>query len=772
MAQSARTNSSREVALARRRAMSAGGKAGIPQSQKQATRSAPASSPASAPPPAPRAAASRALTAAGSSSSSTARAAALARRKAMSTRGKQAVSSADRVRTLENVAKSTAAAPAPRQNKGDCGCGCGGNGDCGDKGRSEQAAAEAPRRAHSGAGSSRASRVRAARKPAIVQSPAKAASLARRKAQSTRGKAGISPSGMSEAQTARASNPQLSGRELARALRDQRSRRGGAGQKKSAPCGRQRKKPAAGAAQDAPWKVGASMTSHEQTVTGTMVGRDTAVTGNEQSTCRTITGTEYMGADMFREFCQAEPPKAQRRSGVSATSRGNAVTGNEVGRSEKVTGDEPGTCKNVTGSEYLAAGQAEAFCGTRPQPTPVRQTRAETRKGKVVTGDNVGTSSKVTGGEAGADRQLTGTQYMQLGDRGKVPPKVGASGTLRGGTVTGTMVGRGAKTTGDEPGACRNVTGDDYVGRDQYQDFCEAAPPKATDRKVGVSNTLAGEAVTGTMTGRSERVTGDEPGTCKVITGTPYAGGEQYAGYCEAPAQSMAQARLAQGKRNFGSVMTGQQPGVGGNMTGAEKGACETVSGTPYVGTDQAAEVCPATAAEPGAPDFPQPIGGAPWTQFSVEPPAHASDRIASSPAVTGSQYEHGQITGPFGMASGKVTGTEQARFGHRPAPADEVPPALKEHADGRIKSRITGEGQDAGAKITGDDWERGDRVTGTEGHSATVRNQSRRGAPMTAMGARANPPAEAPAPVSRVTGSSGNTETGSLITYSGGARG
>jgi hypothetical protein len=30
----------------------------------------------------------------------------------------------------------------------------------------------------------------------------------------------------------------------------------------------------------------------------------------------------------------------------------------------------------------------------------------------------------------------------------------------------------------------------------------------------------------------------------------------------------------------------------------------------------------------------------------------------------------------------------------------------------------------------------------------------------------------EVPAPVSRVTGSSGNTERGALITYSGGARG
>jgi hypothetical protein len=229
---------------------------------------------------------------------------------------------------------------------------------------------------------------------------------------------------------------------------------------------------------------------------------------------------------------------------------------------------------------------------------------------------------------------------------------------------------------------------------------------------------------------------------------------------------------MAPARRNFGSVMTGQQPGIDGKMTGAEKGACETVSGTPYVGSDQAAVACPATAAEPGAPDFPQPIGGAPWTDFSVEPPAHASDRIAGSSAVTGSRYEHGQITGPFGMASGKVTGTEQARFGRGPSPADDVPPVVQEHTDGRIKSRITGEGQDAGPKITGDDWERGDRVTGTEGKSSTVRNQSLRGAPIGAMGARARKPAETPTPVSRVTGSSGNTETGSLITYSGGARG
>jgi len=90
---------------------------------------------------------------------------------------------------------------------------------------------------------------------------------------------------------------------------------------------------------------------------------------------------------------------------------------------------------------------------------------------------------------------------------------------------------------------------------------------------------------------------------------------------------------------------------------------------------------------------------------------------------------------------------------------------------EGRVKSRITGEGQDAGQKITGDDWDRGDRVTGTEGSSAARRNPTRRG-PMGQMAVENKRNEELPTPVSKVTGSSGNTEQGSLITYSGGARG
>jgi hypothetical protein len=208
-------------------------------------------------------------------------------------------------------------------------------------------------------------------------------------------------------------------------------------------------------------------------------------------------------------------------------------------------------------------------------------------------------------------------------------------------------------------------------------------------------------------------------------------------------------------------------------MTGDQKGACETVSGTPYLGADQVASACPATPAEPGSPVFPQPLGDAPWGKFSIAPPAHAADSQRRSSAVTGSRYEQGNITGPFGMATGKVTGTEEKRFGSAPGAPAPVPQTRPE-VDGRVAARVTGEGMDAGPQITGDDWDRGDRVTGTEGSSATRRNPTRRGGPMSAMNFRKLEPrnAELPAPVSKVTGSSGNTDSGSLITYSGGARG
>jgi hypothetical protein len=486
-----------------------------------------------------------------------------------------------------------------------------------------------------------------------------------------------------------------------------------------------------------------------------------------------------MGADVFRSFCQTDAAPAFNRVTVTSTSTGNSVSGSSVGRSKKVTGDEPGTCKNVTGTEYVSAEQAQAYCGAKAPSAPSKISMAQTMKGKAVSGSSVGRSGKVTGDEPGSGRQLTGSQYMQPAE-GKAPAKVGGDMTLRGGSVSGTMIGRSEKVTGDEPGSCRNVTGDEYVGQGQYEGFCKASP-KPEDRKVGVSQTVAGKVVTGTMTGRSGRVTGDEPGTCKSVTGTPYAGMAEMAHFCKADDMKAAQARTAPaGDATMGKPLTGLQPSVGGVMTGDDKGVCEPVTGTPYVGADQMAGACPAVAAAPGSPDFPQSLNGdAPWTDFSVAEPAGAAQVARTMGGVTGNRYERsGHITGPFGMADGKVTGTEDARFGNKVTASGATASAAVVKAvaevDGRIKSHITGEGQDAGLKITGDDWDRGDRVTGTEGSSATRRNPTRRGA-MSAMSVErpSKRNEEVAVPVSKVTGDSGgSSEQASLITYSGGARG
>ncbi len=696
----------------------------------------------------------------------------MARRQAMSNSGRAGIQSKDRTRTVDQGGKvnaAPAAAPAAStatEEKKGCGCGCDGTrAEC----KTQMKASTSP--AVNGAAAIQKA------KQSINRSLGRAASLARREAMSSRGKSGVGKNGVTAAQTARAGNPNLNSRDLSKALREQRSKTGGAGQKKCRPCGRVRPETGAGAgvgpAQDAPWKVGASETSEGQTVTGTMVGRSESVTGDEPSTCRAVTGTEYLGADIFRDFCQTDPaPSTAKKVVVTTTSHGNPVSGNRIGRGEKVTGNEQGTCKNVTGNEYISAEQQQGYCGEFAGKSARKVSMAETMKGKAVTGNNVGRSEKVTGDEPGMGRSLTGTQYTKPSDIGNAPAKVGSSTTLRGGNVTGTTVGRREHMTGDEAGSCRNVTGDDYVGQEQFSGFCSATP-EPQDQKVGVSATNNGQNVTGTLTDRAGKVTGNEPGSCKAVTGTPYAGAEQTANFCQAEDAAMVNMRTKQGRGTPGMPMTGIQPGIGGVMTGAGKGACENLTGTPYVGADQFAEACPATAADTASPDFPQAIGGnAVGQQFSVDQPSGGAQQAIGSTGVTGNQYEQGVITGPFGMATGKVTGTEEARFGNGNVQAAEMRPVVAEEIEGRVKSRVTGEGQDAGLKITGDDWDRGNNVTGTEGASAVRRNPTMRMGAMDAMFVEQKRNEELPKPNSKVTGGSGNTEKGSLITYSGGARG
>lgn len=465
-----------------------------------------------------------------------------------------------------------------------------------------------------------------------------------------------------------------------------------------------------------------------------------------------------------------------RRQALAAHGKkGVEILNNGVSSAQMARQQNPDISSRDLARSVRAQRSTNGSTKSNPKCTPVRGMRPS-RVSDEVTGTQVAHSEKTTGDEIGLCRTVTGTDYLS-GDvfsdycqtqgkqsLAKVPSKVLSSDLLRGGRVTtASYVGRSNSITGNERGSCKNVTGTEYLGQEQFEKFCNAKPEPGA-AKVSFSKTTRGKIVSGSKPARSGQVTGDEAGTCKPVTGTPYAGAEQYEQYCEPGQAQMALARNEVRRGNAGRDITGIQPGLS-NLTGAEKGACKTVSGTAYVGADQAQAVCGAAPAQIGEPDFPKPLAGAPWGEFSVVPPSHASQQSSVASAVTGSRYEQGRISGTFSLGEGKLTGTEEARFGgsgnNAIAPAEACNPG-----------RITGEGIDTGLTITGDDWNRNERVTGTEGRSAAKRNPTRRG-PISAMPAFDQKRNEELAIAElTVTGSSGNTDKGALVTVSGGARG
>ncbi|AHF05080.1 carboxysome shell protein [Marichromatium purpuratum 984] len=476
---------------------------------------------------------------------------------------------------------------------------------------------------------------------------------------------------------------------------------------------------------------------------------------------------------------------ASGRGETSETARGLPISGTRLGRAARTTGDEAGACRTVTGTEYFGAELFQAFCGQRPEPSapmPVVSTAAGLR----VTGARVGRGERVTGDERGAGRSLTGTPYTEPGPEG-APPKVGHDTTLAQRPVTGTLVGRGARTTGDEVGACRRITGDEYLGSGHFRQHCEQVPAPEGGAKVGVTPTWGGQRLSGTQVGSAAGVTGDAAGRCETVTGSDYLGPLHYQQHC-ASAALTAQAARRPESRPGGADLTGTQPGIAGPSTGQRRGRCQPITGTPYVGESALAAVCdPAASArtEEGEPvelgdDFPQPLGGGHWQGVVFSGP-EGSPR--ATPRVTGaSAGGSARITGPFGLSGGVVTGTEEFRARRasteeQPAPGLIAAPVAMRGAptEASPRARVTGEGRDGGARITGDDWGLGERVTGTEGSSASARNPTRRGGPMGPFaGARAlrgqRQPEESP-PL-QVTGASGGSDRGALVTVSGGARG
>lgn len=511
------------------------------------------------------------------------------------------------------------------------------------------------------------------------------------------------------------------------------------------PCGRTPREPQ---------KVETGTTLSGSTVTGNQIERTEQVTGNESGTCRTITGTEYIGAEQYGQFCETLPEPAPAKVGASSTSRGGRITGTELARGSKVTGDQSGTCKRVTGSEYLAVEQTIEACGVLPELRPEKAAMGMTARKNPVSGSDLARTAKVTGGESGAGRAISGSAYLDASPlrrtQADAPKKVETRHTSAGSPVSGTLLGRSQKVSGDEAGACKQVTGSDYLSAEEFTSFCRSEPYQSP-AKVGVSRTLKGQDVSGSQIGRSTKVTGDEYGACKPLTGTSYIGADQYAEFCAArdAAEAINRARLP----SQPALDQGEAP---------RNPSCGCMATTHHRARGQQGET-----ASPGltgnALDAPsqRQVGN-----FSITSPARSA-QTSEAQRITGSAYGGGGgITGSMARATGLVSGTPEFRY------RDAAPGPVAAPAAAPAPERTPTEGR--AGRVTGDNWDRGDRITGTEGHSATRRNPTQRGEVRgNVMSARAPRDNEHPALApSKVTGSSGSSMAGAAVTLSGGARG
>ena len=340
-----------------------------------------------------------------------------------------------------------------------------------------------------------------------------------------------------------------------------------------------------------------------------------------------------------------------------------------------------------------------------------------TADGLIITGGE-SVHSRITGTDADRSPRMSGSQYrnVQLGSNARSRRR---DQLMDSGRLTGHFLDGHRTLTGATQDRGSDVTGDNYADNRRTSRAQRPAP----SRTDGARRIHSGTRISG-IRDESDRTTGTPDAVREEMSGTPYIGSD------------------ARPRGMSAHAVTGTQPAIGSGVTGDSRGADGPVSGTPYLGEDHLAT---SFGYEPVA---------RPDRQFSVMTQRHASKpytRVTSG------------ITGSFGKGGGKVTGVNDESFAIRPNGTDQDSPT----------ELVTGEGATAGQKITGDDWDRNPNVTGTEGRSSKSRNTTRRGAETTKTTSVSQPGHRSrEIPVSKVTGSSGNTSDGALITYSGGARG
>lgn len=491
-----------------------------------------------------------------------------------------------------------------------------------------------------------------------------------------------------------------------------------------------------------------------------------SVTGIEAGVSRAVTGTEYLGAEHYASHNQPKPPRAPQKVGVSQLDQGKTLTGTLVGRSTKVTGDETGTDRKLTGTAYTAAAEGSQ--------APAKVVVTLTAQGKSVTGTPAGRTAKVTGDERNNYQHVSGTEYLsaeQFQTECNTPLtaaalKVSVMSSRGEHSLPGTAAGLSSKVTGDEPGTCQPVTGSQYYNTRDFADLCARPSPRRAPSVMSAPS----RRETRNEDSASPKASGDMTHKAVVVTAHPF-------GLDRRPATKIAPASTVTSAVIPAYAVTGDRPGAGGGaLTGDERGACLPVSGTPYIGEDNTSACTPPSAA-PSArflvrtrswQDADVAQRPAPRIDFSIRTPAREAQQDSGG-TVTGGDLGSQRITGPANKASGLITGTPD--FRHLRA---QLAPSTAATADAMTTAqRLTGDGSQAGTRVTGDAWQEQRRVTGTEGASAQARNPSLRGQSRGAgMNAQQFREIERPpVPESRITGSSGSTGKGAMVTVSGGAR-
>ncbi len=498
---------------------------------------------------------------------------------------------------------------------------------------------------------------------------------------------------------------------------------------------------------------------------------------------------------------KAEPIQYPPKVAESQSYAGKKVTGVRIGHGFNMTGDDSGLDVQVTGTQYI--GKETGF---QPREGGVKVGAARTAAGLVVTGTQVRSTIKVTGDESNPALRITGEADQELADDLSDRREQGAYTSMQfarqnnphGHTVFGTNLGRSIKSIGSR--------------ERQHEQILE--------------QTDGGLPISGTAVGRSLRVTGDEAGSCRMITGDQYL----------LPAQKQALRAVEDGKREMvmGSAknaihrvdpasgekvvvseswtrqrVTGVDIEHNSNVTGDEPGACSSITGTSYVGPGQYETFCETGDIQsviqrvmPGLNTTQRITGNTPrnvehvtGTQrgsehlitgtayyraevqdeinsnvieringgFSVRSPQRDAHLQADATAVQAPSADI-RITGTFAAGHGKITGNQEFHF----SPRAHVERDLE-------KSRITGEGRAEGPAITGGAWGTQNNVTGTDGYIATERNPSERaGKPQNFANAREfKGKGNHKAPTQHVTGMVGwSAKTAARVTLSGGAQG